>query len=128
MAVSAHANSAHTVPAETVEKLCPAEYLALVKTCDEKDYSLELLGMTEGGGGDIEYVEVDTAYRALQKAFEQVTGGALLEIVFHDPDEAEREDSARGVIWTVDGVYALTSAGRFLSDKGLTLDRWVTHG
>ena len=61
--------------------------------------------------------DILSKYRKLQKAFKKATKLSL-QLNFHNADESgSRYDDVNGVFWSVDGMYALTPAGKKYQKK-----------
>lgn len=136
---------ADVIPQEEVERLCPAEFQALIRAIEtdeeltedfeanwdaENDTMLEMVVIEYLSSGDEDALPVGVrdAWVALRERFEAVTGGLTLAVGFHNQDDdGDRYDEVDGVYWHVDGMWQRTPAGeRF---KGVVESKsYVTFG
>ena len=112
------ANFTEIVEQATVEEICPVEFANLQKAIEKSEDINSMEELAQGlYNGDDPTGEVEEAYEALCKAFEDATE-LPLGLDYHDSDDRGGcYDDVNGLFWWVNNVYEMTPAAKKLENK-----------
>ncbi len=120
MAMGYSAAFADTIEDKHVADLCPTEHKALMDAIEASGEDLESFAAdAEQEDFRDEFTdETINLYKSLQKAFKKATGGATIDLAYHDSDNnGDRYDDISGTFWSVGGLTRPTKAAKFLGSR-----------
>jgi hypothetical protein len=134
MGMGNYACSADAVEEDFVREQCPKTLDELEEILEEVDINFDSFAQwfdeRQGCEPDLTEIaqeKIKEAYFALQKDFEQKTGLELYVAWSVDSENADRGCEVTNGFWSVEGVRALTEAGRKWQDKIIKVS-WTVFG